>query len=336
MSDSPGLQVPASYLLVFVNALSIDRGERDALLASAGLSRSELTAARWLALETVLRVLGEVDQRTGPGWHVEPALSLEAAHHGPLGVAVVTAATPAEGLDTLVAFEAIRAPWAVLQSTTENRWRRLRILPVRELGAAGALLMEINAIALIGLIARLAEFESGALILRLPGGHRNWPENLVAAVPASVVFESRHFEIAIASEALERPGLLADADLHAAALAHCRAHLDRATVGGSLGARIRRLLLDRDGNAPGIERVAGELNQSPRSLARHLAAQGSSYRALVDEVRQIVAEDLLSHSGWPAARIAEQLGYSDPANFTRAFRRWTGQSPDQWRRGNQG
>jgi AraC-like DNA-binding protein len=62
-------------------------------------------------------------------------------------------------------------------------------------------------------------------------------------------------------------------------------------------------------------------------VQRRLAAAGTSYRELVDEVRADLAWRQVRHSELSVARVAELLGYRSAAAFSRAFRRWHGQSP---------
>ncbi|WP_409201374.1 helix-turn-helix transcriptional regulator [Paracoccus aurantius] len=80
-----------------------------------------------------------------------------------------------------------------------------------------------------------------------------------------------------------------------------------------------------------LKRVARHAGTSPRSLQRHLESRSLTFRLLVDEVRLQVASTLLRQTDLPAQEIAERLGYSTPSNFTRAFCRWTGQTPRQFR-----
>jgi AraC-like DNA-binding protein len=69
-----------------------------------------------------------------------------------------------------------------------------------------------------------------------------------------------------------------------------------------------------------------------RTLKRRLADQGTSFSALLDEVRRDRATLLLRAGELSVDEIGARLGYSDPANFARAFRRWTGSSPRAFRR----
>jgi AraC-like DNA-binding protein len=80
-----------------------------------------------------------------------------------------------------------------------------------------------------------------------------------------------------------------------------------------------------------IETAAKQLGVSVRTLKRHLAAQGSSYRRLRDEVRFDSACQLLRRTSTPANQIASVLGYADAASFSRAFSRWAGTGPARWR-----
>jgi AraC-like DNA-binding protein len=82
---------------------------------------------------------------------------------------------------------------------------------------------------------------------------------------------------------------------------------------------------------PSIETMADIVGVHPRTLQRSRRAQSISYRQLVDEVRAEQATALLRDSNASVTDIAFDLGYADVAHFTRAFRRWNGVSPRQFR-----
>lgn len=90
------------------------------------------------------------------------------------------------------------------------------------------------------------------------------------------------------------------------------------------------------GGYPSLDEVAGRLFLSDRSLKRRLQEQGSSFMQLLDEARLRDASRLLEHSTLEIQAIAERLGYMDPPNFSRAFQRWTGESPGAWRKRRRG
>ena len=68
-----------------------------------------------------------------------------------------------------------------------------------------------------------------------------------------------------------------------------------------------------------------------RTLRRHLAVQGTSFRELLEEVRYEIARQLLADTDLSTAEIADALHYADASAFTRAFRRWTNSPPAAWR-----
>lgn len=111
----------------------------------------------------------------------------------------------------------------------------------------------------------------------------------------------------------------------------CRQLLARRRVRSGVSGQIRDRLLRSPGEMPGIEEAAAELHLSARSLRRRLEEEGTSYRALVDEVRQTLAEELLLSARMKLAEIAERLGYTEPAAFISAFKRWKGMSPSAFR-----
>lgn len=72
-------------------------------------------------------------------------------------------------------------------------------------------------------------------------------------------------------------------------------------------------------------------HMAPRTLIRHLQAEGVRYQSLLDEVRSDQACWLLSQTSHSIESIAERLGYQDTSNFSRTFRRWLGVTPRQFR-----
>ncbi|WP_406231302.1 helix-turn-helix domain-containing protein [Nocardia sp. NBC_01009] len=70
---------------------------------------------------------------------------------------------------------------------------------------------------------------------------------------------------------------------------------------------------------------------SPRTLSGRLREEGTSFRVLVDEVRQMMSKALLTHTGMTTEQVAAQLGYAEAASFIRAFRRWGGRPPQEFR-----
>ena len=85
------------------------------------------------------------------------------------------------------------------------------------------------------------------------------------------------------------------------------------------------------GDRPSIEALARELDVSTRSLQRRLGESGTSYQALLDRVRLETARRLLAETAFTPSEISFFLGFEEANSFQRAFRRWEGRTPAQWR-----
>ena len=77
--------------------------------------------------------------------------------------------------------------------------------------------------------------------------------------------------------------------------------------------------------------VAAELNMSSKTLERRLADRSTTFSALLDDVRGGLAKRYLTDTDFRLEQIAYLTGYSEPAALVRAFRRWTGTTPMQFR-----
>ena len=102
--------------------------------------------------------------------------------------------------------------------------------------------------------------------------------------------------------------------------------LARVGVAGQVRSRLRH----ERGDWPSMSDVAGELHVDVRTLRRQLMREGTSFRALLDEVRHHRALELLAQ-GETVADVARELGYSETSTFTRSFTRWEGVPPSRFR-----
>lgn len=109
---------------------------------------------------------------------------------------------------------------------------------------------------------------------------------------------------------------------------HADALLADLEAGKSLRARVERLILPilHTGDV-GVDRIAGELGLSRQTLFRRLKAEGATFEKILDDLRRRMALDYLQARKVSVNETAYLVGFSDPAAFSRAFKRWTGQSP---------
>jgi len=106
--------------------------------------------------------------------------------------------------------------------------------------------------------------------------------------------------------------------------------------GSSLTARVRRRLRQfLPGSVPDFEQLADEMSMTPATMRRRLHEEGESYQSIKDQLRRDLAISYLSHSKRSVMDIALELGFSERSAFHRAFRKWTGASPGEFRRTSQ-
>jgi AraC-like DNA-binding protein len=94
---------------------------------------------------------------------------------------------------------------------------------------------------------------------------------------------------------------------------------------------VERLLRSRLRQPPTVGEVARTLNLSERSLRRRLADSGRVFREIHDRVRTELALELLQAGSLSVAQVGGEVGFNDPREFRRAFKRWTGMAPQQAR-----
>jgi AraC-like DNA-binding protein len=73
------------------------------------------------------------------------------------------------------------------------------------------------------------------------------------------------------------------------------------------------------------------LNMTPRTLLRRLRDENTTFQEILDHLREELAYEYLNHDDWGIDQIAERLGFASSSSFSRAFVRWTGQRPSDWR-----
>ncbi|MGH8461381.1 MAG: AraC family transcriptional regulator [Stenotrophobium sp.] len=102
--------------------------------------------------------------------------------------------------------------------------------------------------------------------------------------------------------------------------------------GARVSEKVRAELISRlPAGEPARAHVASALNMSEKTLQRRLSGEDSSYQQILDETRSELAQQYLRESRASVCEVTFRLGFSDQSSFTRAFKRWTGLSPGEFR-----
>lgn len=146
-----------------------------------------------------------------------------------------------------------------------------------------------------------------------------------------VAFDAEYCQLLFPSQALSLPLSSANPEAQVVVKQECELIIEHLNTGGKVSTKVRWLLVQTCANGPDIGEVASKLHMSERTLRRKLSLEGTSFSQLYDEVRSALATEYLRKTKFNATDIATLLGYSERANFNRAFVRWTGLSPGIYR-----
>ena len=95
--------------------------------------------------------------------------------------------------------------------------------------------------------------------------------------------------------------------------------------------KVRRVIMKQSMNIqPSLSGISEILNISPRSLQRKLKEEGEPFQAIVTDIQQQRAINLLQQTQLNISEVAYTLGYAEPSAFRRAFKRWTGKTPKEY------
>ncbi|BDT85906.1 putative HTH-type transcriptional regulator AraC [Nocardia cyriacigeorgica] len=157
-----------------------------------------------------------------------------------------------------------------------------------------------------------------------PTGH----ENMLAG---RVFFDAPTSFLHIPAATLNEVCRFSDPVAYRLAIVDLQRTLDQRSGAIPLSEKVRRLL-EKDPGRRSSQSVAHELSMSTSTLKRRLAEEGTTFRALCQSVLRERAMLRLLDRSMSVSEIATDLGYSDLANFSHAFKRWTGRSPNEFRR----
>ncbi|MGC8120046.1 AraC family transcriptional regulator [Marinobacter sp. VGCF2001] len=269
---------------------------------------------------------------------LEYGTRLKFTAHGALSQAAISCDTLEQALQVLIKYFRTRFAYmslsffveerdAVLQLELRHGTARLHRFNVEVVLAT---LMEVNYL-LFG--TRL--LDGGRCLVDYPRPNR--AGRYQSLFGGEIEFSRNVNQLRFRRKFLSLPMSLSNPVARRVAEAQCEEEMRQIEAATSVAGRVLRLLeTRRDGRLPGVEEVALHMGVSPRTLRRQLAAEGNGFQTLQERVRQQRALELLrGHSAMTIDQIAEHLGYSDPSNFGRAFRKWQGVSPSVWRKQNQ-
>jgi AraC-like DNA-binding protein len=331
MNDWYRADVSAEYATGLLQLLQQRGVSKDQALADTGIGAAQLEGELRLTTQQDAALLANAVQLTGDqGLGFELGLRSTLTWHGLLGFGLMSCRTLGEALKLWVEFLDLRTTTFGLRMQERQGVAELHVQDI----SPGAPMRQCA-------LERLLTMTAG---LAAPLTHRPLPEvEMWFKDEQPAHFEAyRHRLVATrhstGTSMVRLPADYLDLPLptaHPLVLEQIR-HLcegERMKLGynDSLVARIKDLMPLDSGRYPAMEEVAKALCMSSRTLKRKLRFLGLNFRQMIDDARKReVLRDVLN-TAMTIDEIAERRGYSDAANLTRAFRRWTGESPSRYR-----
>ena len=302
------------------------------MLAAAGIDAARLGADEQYrpALYQASALLEQALARAGdPLFALVEARRLSLKAFPWLGLSLMASTNLRTGLERLIELEPLVWDGSLLRLEVEGSqarllWQQPWPLPpaLTELALAGWVLLGP---ALAGVPA--SELRLG--FAHAPRASQERYRELLGCQPA---FGQAQTQLAFPAEWLQRELRLADPAAADWLLAEARRRLADGPTGWQLETRLRAACLSAlPGPLPEASGLAAQLGLSPRALRERMQSRGLNLRAVQDEARRDAARWWLRHSTAELADIADACGFSEQSAFQRAFRRWTGQTPGQWR-----
>jgi AraC-like DNA-binding protein len=328
--------VPTSYVERFV-ALLEQRGiDATELYARTGLSREQLAEPNGrITIAAFGDVLVKAVELAGdPALGVELGLQLKPSSHGLFGLALMTCKTLRDAIVFGERFCELRmSPWRV-QLLIEGDTAILRFIDVVPMGRARSVMFEaiVCAAAIIGEDILGLQFAHSDIEFWSDAPERPHHAAYHARLPR-VRYERPTNEARFPATWLDRPLVLGEPIANREAVAVLeRERALLALDDDDLLARTRALLADSARQFPDLEQAATVLGITSRTLRRRLSERGTTFQQLRDDARRARAIELLERSTLAVEVIASDLAYADAPSFVRAFQRWTGESPQAYRR----
>jgi AraC-like DNA-binding protein len=338
----PGLFTSAAYAELFIRG---SRHPPQALLAGSGLSPQDLSRQDYIAAEHMSMLLANIEALGAePGWAARAGAQLSINTHGPLGFAALSAPTLGAALQVMAEFYPVRL--TTITAELEQVGQRYRFAMTDLTGDTRYAYWMFEAVlrvleSLIETIVGHPVGENVAISFAYPAP--DYADVLEDIYGTPCEFGTSHTSISIPASWRHIPSPLYDESTYRANIAKCREIIAAQDQGDDPVQRVRNILASHfdlaragesfDTQPPGLEAIAERMHLTSRTLIRRLKRAGNSYKQLLEEARRDSAEALLQQAGLTVADVGELLGYRDPANFGRAFRKWTGMTPAAWRRG---
>jgi AraC-like DNA-binding protein len=267
---------------------------------------------------------------------VEFGLSMTAASHGSLGVAVQCAPDLESALQVLAEYFNTRINSQDIKFQTQEQ--QTTVCLVDKFGAHAtekAVQHFFDFATLISIATNIQRalsshaLQGEILIYVNKAEPADFPHHLLTG-RLKLLFDQKTLELHIPKAWMKTPLNISSPELAKAALEKCEDEMKNISP-LDLVSKIKKRIRNAGALIPKIDEIAKELNMSEATLKRRLSEQNTHYQQLKNTHRLELAKAMILDGKTSLETISSNLGFSDASNFTKAFKNWTGLSPKQFR-----
>ncbi|MEE2732240.1 MAG: AraC family transcriptional regulator [Pseudomonadota bacterium] len=333
-STSEDLVFAVDYSRILAGVLNLDHPQLPALLAGTGLTAQQfLEKEGYISWPEQHRIITNALALYGaPGLGLRAGERYSLMTHGLVGVATMACPTVMEGLQVLARYHPTRAQFVEQSLDVVADTLIIQFALRVERDAVGQFLLDALLVSQASTLRFLLGDRVADLTLELAFPEPDYGALYHEILPGTLSFGHPVNRMLLPREVGDLAVATHDAALQQWAVQQCEQQFERLSKAASFTARTLTILRQTPGRTLGQDQVAYMLNVSPRTLLRKLREEGSTYKQLVDQEQKRLARYYLEHTRHTIESIAEQLGYHDQSSFRRAFKRWFGQLPSEYRR----
>ena len=257
----------------------------------------------------------------------EPALGLYVGErlgvttHGMLGYAIISSGSVREMLDIFHQFVNTRTPLLGVEQTTLDNYMLVELVELHSLDQMRVPYTEAVMLTLYNVLRQITFGEQNVAKVCFPFAQPEYIDIYESMFDCEIEFNHLRAGVYIGLEGLDSPLKLADKKSLQQAKALCEEELTKVFRVDTLEYKVRQLLLADRESFPSLAEVADHFHMSSRTLHRHLEAENTSFKKILESTRHSLAVEYLRNTQISIQEIAYALGYTDIANFRRAFKR---------------
>ncbi|WP_290643042.1 AraC family transcriptional regulator [Aquabacterium sp.] len=328
--------IPATYGLSLLSLMTEHGHAEQDILAGSELSRAQLqdqhTQISGWQYVVMLNNAWRLDGDSGLAY--ELGLRSQVTKHGFVGFGLISCATLREAIEFSERY--FQARVSVFHSDMSIKGDQV-VIDLREtmpLGPQRALILDLVLVELCSLFAKVLGTDTATagwtseiwVPYAEPVAYASYKDRL-----PRFRFNQAAVQIRFPARMLDEPIPSADAVSVQLAIDRCEQEIAKKAAEQTTADLVRGHLICSEGRYPDVAAMAQKLLLSERTLKRRLQDEGCSFQSLLDQARHQDSLRLLGNPTLAIKQVAEAVGYTDPANFARAFAKWTGFSPREWR-----